>query len=95
MEITETDTLWAPADTVYLLRSIVHHPSWFLGRDAITVYGPTSVGDLREMRFTSYPGWSLRTDPEVIFREPRFGFFRQLLEAGVFIGSGYLIGKVF
>jgi len=95
IQVVEGDTIWTPADTVYLLRSVVDHPGWFLQRDQITVYGPTSVGDLREMRFRSYPGWSLRTDPEVLFREPRFGLVRQLIEAGIYIGIGYLGGKVF
>ena len=94
MVVTDADTIWIPADTVYLVRSVVHDPSWFFGKDRITVFGPTSVGDLREMRFTSYPGWSLRTTPETLFREPRFGLLRQIIEAGTYISAGILLGKV-
>jgi len=95
VQVTQGDTVWVQADTVYLLRSVVNHPGWFLQRDQIITVGPTSAGDLREMRFRSYPGWSIRTAPEVLFREPRFGLVRQLLEAGIYVGLGYTIGRIF
>ena len=95
LEVVEGDTVYLPQDTVYLVRSVVHKPGWLLGRDQITFYGPTSVGSLQEVRFKSYGGWSFRSDPEILFREPRFGFLRQVVEAGVYIGLGYLGGKVF
>jgi len=94
VEVVRGDTVWAPADTVYLLRSVVHDPGWFFQRDNITLFGPTSVGGLQELRFHSYPGWSVRTHPDLIFREPRFGWFRELVEAGVYVGLGYLGGRI-
>jgi len=78
-----------------LLRSIVHDPGWFVQRDRITTYGPTSASDLLEMRFTSWPGWSLRTDPVIIFREPRLGWIKPIIEAGVYVGVGFLAGRIF
>ena len=89
------DTLWLPSDTVFLMRSVSTHPGWFFGRSDIAIFGPTSVGALQEMRFRSYPGWSVRTDPELIFREPRFGLLREAVEAGVYIFIGYLGGRIF
>ena len=93
--IVQGDTIWAPADTVYLLRSVIHDPGWFLKRDNITLFGPTSVGDLQEMRFRSYPGWTVRTGNDVLFREPRFGWFRPVVEGITYIGIGYLAGRIF
>lgn len=94
VEITDTDTIWAPADTVFLVRSVTHDPGWFLNRDRITLFGPTSVGDLQEVRYKSYGGWSFRTDTEILFREPRFGWWREVAEAGIYIGIGFLGGKL-
>jgi len=93
--LVEGETVWLPADTVFLLRSIDTSSPWFFGRTDVTVWGPTSVGDLQEMRFRSWPGWSLRTDPEVLFREPRLGWIKPIIEAGVYVGVGFLAGRIF
>jgi len=93
--VVGADTLWLPADTVFLLRSVATTNPWFFGRADITIWGPTSVGDLQEMRFRSWPGWSLRTDPEVLFREPRLGWIKPIIEAGVYVGVGFLAGRIF
>ena len=95
VQVVLGDTVWVPSDTVFLMRSVVEDPGWFFGRSDITIFGPTSVGDLQEMRFRSYPGWSVRTHPELIFREPRFGWLRPAIEAAAYIGLGYFGGKVF
>lgn len=89
------DSIWVPADTVFLLRSVSHDPGWFLRRDRVTVWGPTSTGDMREVHYRTYPGWSLRVGSESVFREPRFGWWRNALEAGIYFGLGYIGGKIF
>jgi len=95
VQVLQGDTVWVAQDTVFLMRSVVHDAGWFFARDNIRVYGPTSAGDLREMRYSSYGGWSIRAGEGVLFREPRFGWGRPLLEALAFIGLGYFGGKVF
>jgi len=92
VDTLEGDTIWISTDTVYLLRSIVHDPGWFVQRDRITTYGPTSASDLLEMRFTSWPGWSLRTHPELIFREPRLGWIKPIVEYGSVATLFYFLG---
>ena len=89
------DTIWVAADTVFLLRSVAHTPGWFFARDQVDLYGPTSVGDLRNARLRAYPGWSVRTHPELLIREPRMGWWRELAEAGIYVTTGYLLGRVF
>jgi hypothetical protein len=89
------DTVWVAADTVFLLRSVSHTPGWFFARDGIDLYGPTSVGDLRHVNLRAHPGWSVRTHPELLIREPRMGWWREAVEAGVYLGTGYLLGRVF
>jgi hypothetical protein len=95
LRVVKGDTVWVQADTVYLLRSVVHDPGWFFQRDRVRIYGPTSTGDLREMRFRTYPGWSVRTDPELIFREPRLGWMREAVEALAFLWLGRVSAEVF
>ena len=95
VQVIEGDTIYVPADTVYLLRSVVHYDKfWFWQRDGVGLFGPTSAGDLREMRFESWPGWSVRTDPELLFREPRFGLLRELSKQVPSILAGILLGRV-
>jgi hypothetical protein len=89
------DTVWVPADTVFLLRSVAHTPGWFFARDRVDLYGPTSAGDLRHVSLRAYPGWSVRTHPELLIREPRLGWWREAAEAGVYLTTGYLIGRIF
>lgn len=95
IQIIEGDTVWLPQDTVFLVRSVDHRPGWFLQKDQVILFGPTSIGDLSEVRFKAYPGWSVRTHPEMIIREPRIGIFREILEAGVYGLAGYALGKAF
>ena len=86
------DTVGVPKDTLFLMRSVDTDAGWFWQKDHIRLFGPTSTGDLREMRFRSWEGWSVRTDGGVLFREPRFGFLRPVIEIGVPFVTGLLIG---
>ena len=91
----EGEAVYVPADTVFLMRSVRTDPGYFFSRDKIYVYGPTSVGDLLEVRYESYPGWSIRTQPDLLFREPRLGWLGKIVETSLYVGIGFLGGKIF
>jgi len=93
--VAGTDTLWLPTDTVLLLRSVDTSEPWFFGRTDITVWGPNSVGDLQELRYRSWPGWSLRTHPDLLFREPRLGWIKPIIEYGSVAGLVYMLTRIF
>ena len=91
--VAGTDTLWLPTDTVFLMRSVDTSEPWFFGRSDVTVWGPNSVGDLQELRYRSWPGWSLRTHPDLIFREPRLGWIKPIIEYGSVATFFYFLGS--
>ena len=91
--VVGTDTLWLASDTVFLMRSVDTSEPWFFGRTDITVWGPNSVGDLQELRFRSWPGWSLRTHPDLLFREPRLGWIKPIIEYGSVATVFYFLGS--
>lgn len=85
----------APADTMLLLRSVVWRRGWFLQPDRVTAIGPTSVGDLERAEYRMRGGSLRASGDSLIARTPRLGLAKQLLEAGVYAGIGYAVGKVF
>lgn len=97
----ETDAAIARADTtapalppVLLLRSAEVDPGYFLRKDRLTFIGPVSNGDLARSEYMARQGWSARVNGDsVIVRSPRFGLLKEIGEAGVWAGIGYLIGR--
>lgn len=93
---TSDTTVVVRRDTVLLLRSVTTDPGWFLRPDRIAFVGPRSDGALAREEFIARPGWSARVHGDsVIVRSPRFGLLKQLAEAAVFVGAGWVVGRAF
>ena len=93
VQVVDGDTVWVHADTVYLLRSVDTDAGWFWAKDRVRVFGPTSTGDLLSMQWRTWPGWSVRTDPDLIFREPRLGWIKPIVEYGSVATLFYFLGS--
>lgn len=87
-------------DSVYpavlLLRSVRTDPGWFGQADQVVFTGPLGNGDLRQLTYNVRPGWQGHVLADsMLVQSPRWWLLREGLEAGVFVGLGYLIGRVF
>ena len=86
------DTIREP---VLLLRSVRTAPGWFFAPDRVFLTGPLSNGDLRQLTYSARPGWQAHVLADTaVFQSPRFWWARELVEAGAYIGAGYLLGQV-
>lgn len=79
-----------------LLRSARTEAGWFFRPDRVVLTGPLSDGGLRQLTYSARPGWQAHVQADTaLFQSPRFWWVREGIEAGTFIGLGYLIAKVF
>jgi len=84
------------ASNPWLIRSGSNNAGWFFGRSTVLLTGPAANGDLIQREYRPWSDWSVRVDGgEALFRTPRFGWFRPVIEAGVFVGIGFLAGRIF
>lgn len=85
-----------PESPGFLVRSVRAEPSWLLGKDRVLFTGPTSDGGLRQFSASVRPPWQARTLADsLLVQDSRFGILRQLIEAGAWVGAGWLLGRVF
>ena len=94
--ITATDTVVVPATPTLLLRSVATDAGWFFQKDRVRLYGPVNTGALQEIRYVSWPGWEARADGDhVLFREPRLGWIKPIIEYGSVAGLVYMLTRIF
>lgn len=91
----EGRSLEVPRDTVALLRSGSLRQGRFFRGDLLTLTGPISTGDLRQLDYRTRGdvSWVVRGD-SVIVRSARWALVGDLAEAGVWVGLGYLLGRL-
>ena len=88
-----TDTLWLNPAMVLLRSGSLDQRRWFRP-DALTLTGVENTGDLRQWRYTTRGDVDFSTiGSGVLVRSPRWGIAGDLLEAGVWFGLGYLVGR--
>ncbi len=93
LALTDTVEVEPPAPRL-LLRSGVHSPGWFFQQARRLRTGPTSLGDLQALDFPVRPGFTFRTSGDsVLVRYPRSGLGRELLEFGITLAGGYMLGR--
>lgn len=90
-DVGETPAI-APA---LLLRSARTEPGWFWRSGSVVLTGPTNTGDVRQFTYRVRPGWQAAVAGDsILMQTPRFGWVRELTEAGVYVGAGYLLGSL-
>ena len=78
-----------------LLRSARVDAGWFFSADELVLTGPRSDGSLWQGTYAVRDGWQAHVrGPEVLVQSPRSALLRELLEAAVYTGAGYAVGRL-
>lgn len=84
----------ATVDTVFLMRSVSFDPGFLWKADRVSITGPTSVGDDRQFNYTLRGPWdAVARRDGVQMRASRWRWYG-LIEAGVYMGFGYVAGSI-
>lgn len=89
-----TDTVIVVRDPVALIRSGTLEQRRFFRPDRLILTGPLSNGDLRQWNYVTRGNLSFVANGDsVIVRDARWGLIGDVLEAGLYVGIGFLLGR--
>lgn len=78
-----------------LLRSVRHDDGWFFARDRLLLTGPLSTSDLRQLTYNVRDGFQVHVMADsVLVQVPRAALLKQIAEAAVWMGAGFIAGSV-
>ena len=94
-ESGRADTVRIAPDPRLLIRSLSLNEEWFFRGDELTVTGPLSTGDLRQVSYRTRGDVSARAHGDsLIVRSSRWGLLKDLLTASSWTTAGRLSCKV-